>query len=377
MKLVRIVLCFILVFLSSCQVNKEATTVSTYNFPSETAPHEGTWLTWPHRFTYGRAYRNDLEPIWVAMTKSLVSGERVHIIAYNAKEQARISKRLTQAKVPLHRVDFTLAKSDDVWSRDTGPLFVRDTTGKLAIADFSFNGWGRKAPYKRDNQLPATVAKAQNIPRLPIPKFVLEGGSVEMDGHGTAMLCQSSVLNPNRNPGLHAQQAEAYMRTYFGVKHFIWLKGVVGEDITDAHIDGIARFRDDQTLLTVSKRDFSQLYDGIDMKDYATLHTATNAAGTPYKVIELPMTAKNVHGLDYKGSYLNYYIGNKVVLVPTYQDKHDQVALKTLGHLYPGRKVVGIDVTKLYRYGGMLHCVTQQQPMASAHDELMLCICHL
>ncbi|MFC6260556.1 agmatine deiminase family protein [Levilactobacillus fujinensis] len=333
-----------------------------YYFPSETAKHEGTWLTWPHRFTYGRAYQNEITPIWVAMTKALVNGENVHIIAYDVKEQKRITTRLTQAKIPMTKVDFTISKSDDVWSRDTGPLFVRTSAGKLAIADFKFNGWGDKTAHKNDNHLPAAVAKAKNLPLLSIPNFVLEGGSIELDGHGTAMLCKSSVLNPNRNPGISQAKAETYLTKYFGVIHFIWLDGVIGEDITDAHIDGMARFYDSRTILTVSKADFYQLYEGSHRQDYTKLQTATNAQGKPYKLVTLPMTAKKVRGLDYKGSYLNYYVGNDVVLVPTYHDKNDQTALKIFGRLYPDRKIVGIDVTALYQYGGMLHCVTQQQP---------------
>lgn len=364
MKSLRIVFCFILLLLSGCRVNKEATPMNTNYFPSETTQHEGTWLTWPHRFTYGRAYQHEIEPIWIAMTKALTSGENVHLIAYNAREQKRITTLLTHAKVPMNKVDFTIAKSDDVWSRDTGPLFVRTSTGKLAIADFKFNGWGGKAAHKNDNRLPAAVAKVKKLPRLSIPGFVLEGGSVELDGHGTAMLCKSSVLNRNRNPGISQAKAEAYLTKYFGVTHFIWLDGVVGEDITDAHIDGMARLFDDQTILTVSKTDFYQLYEGIHRQDYTKLQNATNAHGKPYKLVTLPMTAKNVRGLDYKGSYLNYYAGNDAVLVPTYHDKNDQTALKIFSRLYPDRKVVGIDVTALYQYSGMLHCVTQQQPQA-------------
>ncbi|BDZ30287.1 agmatine deiminase family protein [Lactiplantibacillus sp. WILCCON 0030] len=333
-------------------------------FPKETARHEGTWLTWPHRYTYGRAYRNEIEPIWIAMTAALSHGEKVHIIAYNVKEQKRITQLLTRAKVDLRQVDFTIAKSDDVWSRDTGPIFVRQANGQLTIADFGFNGWGGKTAYHRDNDIPKAIAKATGIPRVSVPDFVLEGGSVELDGHGTALLCKSSVLNDNRNPGMSKAEAEAEMTKYLGATNFIWLDGVKGEDITDAHIDGMARLLDTRTILTVSKHDFLQLYEGINPKDYDRLHHATNAKGDPYRVVDLPMTAKNVRGLDYQGSYLNYYVGNEVVLVPTYHDKNDRVALQILSQLYPQRKIVGIDVTALYQYGGMLHCVTQQQPEA-------------
>lgn len=336
--------------------------VTPYTFPAEDSQHEGTWLIWPHRYTYGKKYQKALEQIWIEMVQALSPGERVHIVAYNQQEQARITKLLADKGVEMSQVDFTIAKTDDVWARDVGPIFVIDQNGKPIIDDFAFNGWGKKTAYKYDDQLASKIAKQEGIAVQKIPGLTIEGGSVELDGQGTAMLTKSSVLNSNRNPKMTQKQAESYLRKYLGVKNFIWLQGAKGEDITDAHIDGFARFLDSRTILTVKKSDFGDLYEGMKMSDYQKLTHATNAQGEPYQVITLPLTKKNVQGLDYKGSYLNYYVGNQVVLVPTYHDANDQVALQKLQKLYPDRQVVGIDVRKLYKYGGMLHCVTQQQP---------------
>ena len=333
-----------------------------FYFPSEDKGHEGTWLNWPHHYTYGLEYRQELEPIWIQMADSLHEGENIHIIAYNEKEQERIASLLREAGLNMDKVDFTIAKTDDVWSRDTGPMFVMNAEGKAFIADFAFDGWGGKTPCKHDDAVPQAVATAKNFPILSIPDFVLEGGSVELDGSGTAMICKSSVVSKNRNSGKSIAEAEAYLMKYLGAANFIWLEGVLDEDITDAHIDGIARFYDDKTLLTVSEDDFLQLYEGIQVRDYKTLLTAVNVKGEPYKVLELPMTAKNVEGLDYKGSYLNYYVGNKVVLLPVYADENDTIAVDILSRLYQNKEIIPINVTPLYQYGGMLHCVTQQQP---------------
>lgn len=333
-----------------------------YQFPSEESAHEGTWLTWPHHYTYGKEYRDEVEDIWLEMAYALHTGEMVHIIAYDKTEQARIIKLLETEGVDMNRVDFIIAKSDDVWSRDTGPMFVFDETGKLTIADFSFDGWGRKTAYQNDDKIPLVIASVKGFPIVSIPNFVLEGGSVELDGSGTAMLCKSSVVSKNRNVGMGVSQAEEYLTQYLGATNFIWLEGVVDEDITDAHIDGMARFYDNESLLTVSEDDFFELYNGIVESDYETLLSAKNAHGKPYEIIELPMTSKNVSGLDYKGSYLNYYVGNEVVLVPVYGDTNDAVAVEILSELYNNREIVPVDVTALYQYGGMLHCVTQQQP---------------
>lgn len=343
-------------------ISLEDTKMEKYFFPAEETKHEGTWLIWPHHFTYGIEYRKEIEPIWIQMADALHHGENVHIIAYNEKEQKRISKLLIEAGLDMKKIDFTIAKSNDVWSRDTGPIFVLDSVGKPLIADFGFNGWGEKTPYHDDDKIPQVVAKEKNLPLLSIPDFILEGGSVELDGNGTAMLCKSSVTNQNRNRDMSIEQAESYITQYFGATNFIWLDGVIGEDITDAHIDGIAKFLDDNTILTVSEQDFFQLYEEISESDYEALHTAVNAEGKPYQVIELPLTAKNVPGLDYKGNYINYYVGNDVVLLPIYNDPNDKGAMNKISGLYPDKEIVGIDVTALYQYGGMLHCVTQQQP---------------
>ena len=151
---------------------------------------------------------------------------------------------------------------------------------------------------------------------------------------------------------------------YLGITNFVWLEGALNEDITDAHIDGMARFLDSHTILAVARDDFGDLYESISMADYDKIVSARNAAGEPYKVVEFPLTKKKMKGLGYKGSYLNFYIGNKVILMPVYNDVNDSVAAELLARLYPGRRVVKVDVTKLYKYGGMLHCVTQQQPQS-------------
>ncbi|MGI6217609.1 MAG: agmatine deiminase family protein [Coriobacteriales bacterium] len=334
----------------------------TYSIPHESEEHEGTWLIWPHQYTYGLEYRNEIEPIWISMTQALVSGEKVHIIAYNEEERERIEEVLADHQIDMTNIDFTIAESDDVWVRDTGPIFAFDENNDLTILNFAFNGWGKKTPYQKDDDIPLSVSKDRNIKIETISDVVIEGGAIESDGAGTLMACRSSVISPNRNPGMSQEEMEKILQQYTGASNFIWLDGVTGEDITDAHIDGIARFYDKNTLLTVSKDDFLNLHENISEEDYKVLQSARNADGEKYQIVEFPLTKNNVKGLDYKGSYLNFYIGNEVVLLPVYQDSNDDKAIEILQELYPDREVVPIDVTALYQYGGMLHCVTQQQP---------------
>ncbi|MBB5182124.1 agmatine deiminase family protein [Catenisphaera adipataccumulans] len=366
-KLVQIVLCLLVsINLMGNQILTANAKETTYTFPDENQKHEGTWLIWPHAHTYGKAYARSIEPIWIEMVKALAPGEHVHIIAYDQKLKKHIVSKLNEAGVDRNQVDFVIAKSDDVWARDTGPMFVYDAQGQLHIVDFGFDGWGKKTPYRKDDRIPQTVAKATGIPRIDVSKFVLEGGSVDIAADGTVLATKSAVISKNRNPHCSQAKAERYLKKYLGAKKFIWLEGVTDEDITDAHIDGFARFYDAQTILTVPEEDFFDLYENIKASDYDTLQEATNASGERYKIVEVPLTSKNVTGLDYKGSYLNYYLGKEVLLLPVYDDANDQTAVTIMQNLYPDHTIVPINVTALYKNGGMLHCVTQQQPLSQA-----------
>lgn len=335
--------------------------------PDETARHEGTWLQWPHANTYGRSYRDRLEPTWLAMTKALVTGENVHIIVYDAAEQSRVRSKLSAAGIPLTRISFLIRQTDDVWVRDNGPVFVYGENNRLTITDWGFNGWGFDTAYRKDDGVPATVEASLGLPRVDLNDIVLEGGAIEVDGRGVLMATRSSILEPNRNPQLSEAELERVLADQLGVAKFIWLDGASGgsEDITDMHIDGFARFGTPHTIATMSRNDLR--YWGLSAADIDRLYRATDLGNQPYAFVQLPLTARNVvtsygYNLGYKGSYVNYYVGNSVVLVPEYKDANDAVARAALQRLYPDRTVVGIDVRNLYRNGGMVHCVTQQQP---------------
>lgn len=337
-----------------------------YTMPEESAPHEGTWLQWPHQYQYGINYRDDLDATWVAMTKSLSTSEKVHIVAYNTNEKNRITTLLQNAGVSLSAIDFKIYKTDDVWVRDNGPIYVKDKNNQLVIQDWGFNGWGEKADFKNCNTIPAQIAADQNTTVVDLNAIMInEGGAVEIDGKGTLLATKSSILNSNRNPGMSQAQAEAIFKKYLGVSNFIWLNGKAGKEITDMHIDGFARFGNDNTIVTMSEDDL--LYWEVPEGDIPTLYNSKDLKGKKYNFLKLPLTQNKVvttYGkkLGYKGSYVNYYIGNTVVLVPNYNDPNDAVANQLIQSLYPNRKVIGIDVRNLYANGGMIHCVTQQQP---------------
>lgn len=359
-----------MIFLSSCNkdepVEPDGGEEVLYTFPAEHEHHEATWLQWPHHYQYGKKFRDALDPTWVELTRQLVKSEKVHIVAYDNDERQRIKDLLTAGDVDQSKVFFYVFPTDDFWVRDNGPIYVRDKSGALVIQDWGFNGWGRKAKYRNCDPIPVQVGQAQSIPVVDLNETMInEGGSVELDGHGTLMACKSSILNNNRNPGMTQKEAESIFRKYLGATHFVWLDGQPGLEITDQHIDGFARFGSDSTIVTMAAADLLE-YDVLQ-SDIDKLFAAKDANGVSYSFVKLPLTQKTVstsdgEDLGYKGSYVNYYIANSLVIVPTYSDPNDQIAISILQDLYPFREVVGIDFRNVYANGGMAHCVTQQQP---------------
>ncbi|MEM6320965.1 MAG: agmatine deiminase family protein [Bacteroidota bacterium] len=377
MNKVIILLLTALVLTSACEENTVSMpdeTAILYTMPEESEPHEGTWLQWPHQYQYGREYRNSLDPTWMAMTAALVTGENVHIIAYNEAEKNRIIDLLNAANIPLNRVDFRIYKTDDVWVRDNGPIYVKDQDDNLVIQDWGFNGWGEKIDeqsglpieFANCETIPAQIGANQGIDVIDLNDVMInEGGSIVIDGNGTLMACKSSILNDNRNPDMSQSEAESIFTEYLGVTNFIWLEGQAGLELTDQHIDGFAVFGNQTTIVTMNEADLLEF--DVQQSDIDQLYAATNKNGVPYTFLEVPLTQNNVRKTDgtdlgYKGSYINYYIANDKVLVPNYNDPNDMVANEIIQTLYPSRTVVGIDVRNLYENGGMVHCVTQQQP---------------
>ena len=336
-------------------------------FPAEWEPHEATWLAWPHDpLTFP-----DLPPVeraWAAMIVHLTRGEAVHLLLADDAEERRAARLLRGHHDPrrlyLHR-----HATADVWIRDYGPLFVVTGTG-LRILDWRFNAWGGKYPdLARDDRMPEFAAVTLGLP-LDRVDLVLEGGSVDFDGRGTVLTTEQCLLHPNRNPGLDRRGVEGALRRWFGARRVVWLgRGIEGDD-TDGHIDDVARFVAPRTVVAAVEPDPLDPNHEILEDNLARLRKAKDALGRPLRVIPLPMPepleernpVEGHEALRAPASYANFYIGNRVVLVPTFRQKKDAEALRILRKVFPRRKVVGIDCRAVVGGNGAIHCVTQQQP---------------
>ena len=238
-----------------------------YTFPDETETHEGTWLQWPHQYEYGTAYRNSLDATWVAMTNALQANEKVHIIAYDTTEQARITNLLSSGStLQLFNITFTIKQTNDVWARDTGGIFVRNSSGNLVLQDWGFNGWGGDYGFAKDTTVPTAMGTATGLAPLNLNSIMtVEGGAWEMDGNGVFLSTKSAILSQSntssqihsiRNIGMTEAQANAVFAQYIGATKFIWLDGFFStDDITDAHIDGFAKFAPGNKLVTMNQTD--------------------------------------------------------------------------------------------------------------------------
>ncbi len=340
-----------------------------FRMPAEWAPHRGTWLSWPHKEESWPGKFAPVPLIFARMVEELSRDEEVHINVRDAAMEVEVRTLLARFTVEPHHVFFHHLPTNDAWCRDHGPIFIQHHMPQgteQAIVDWGYNAWGNKyPPYDLDDTIPTRIARKFSLPVFQ-PGIILEGGSIDVNGKGTLLTTEACLLHPNRNPSLTKEEIERYLRDYLGVWHILWLgDGILGDD-TDGHIDDITRFVDESTIVTVIEEDPTDpnakpLEDNLER-----LESMKDQQGHPLTIVTLPMPRPvEYEGQRLPASYANFYIGNGVVLVPTYHDpERDQEALNTLRRLFPTRRVVGIDCTHLVWGLGAFHCVTQQWPSA-------------
>jgi len=345
-----------------------------YAMPAEWEPHAATWLGWPHNASDWPGKFAVIPWIYGEMARKISAGENIRLIIRHKKDELFARHVFKSVGVDLRKIKFVTHPTNRGWTRDTGPIFVKSETGdrksETAIVHFHFNGWAKYDNWRKDTKVPQAAAKLLGKKLFHAEcdgkPFVIEGGGIELNGRGTLISTEECYLDPKiqvRNPGLGKKEIETTLKNYLGVKNIFWLaKGPKGDD-THGHIDDICRFVNAKTLVLVrEKNSKDENYQPL-AENWERIQDLRLEDGRKPEVVELPMPSPlYFDGVRLPASYANFYIGNAAVIVPTFNDPNDRVALGILSELFRDRPVVGIHAVDLVWGFGSLHCLTQQQP---------------
>ncbi|HTU47025.1 MAG TPA: agmatine deiminase family protein [Bryobacteraceae bacterium] len=322
-----------------------------FRMPAEWEPHEATWLAWPHERSDWPGKFAPIPWVYGEIVRHLSRVERVRILVEDADAEHRARSVLKKSGAQMEAVEFFQIPTDRSWTRDYCPIFVRNAAGERAILNWRFNAWAKYDNYAHDDAVTEQLARQLGIrmwtPQYKGQRVVLEGGAIDVNGAGSILTTEECLLSDvqARNPGLGREDMEQIFRDYLNAGRTIWLHNGIEGDDTHGHVDDVARFTDERTIVIASEGDPSPLRD------------------TGVRVETLPMPEPvYFNGQRLPASYANFYIANRLVLVPTFNDTNDRLALNKLAELFPNREVVGIASTDLVLGLGTLHCMTQQQP---------------
>jgi agmatine deiminase len=344
-----------------------------YSMPAEWEQHEATWLGWPHNPTDWPGKVDTIRWVYGEMVRKMAQGEIVRILINNKAEEKLARRYLRQAGVEMGQVRFVAHPTNRGWTRDSGPIFVKKGQGKkseTAIVHFHFNAWAKYNDWQKDRKVPETAAKLLRKKLFNAEHqgkdFLLEGGGIEVNGRGTVLTTEECYLDPKvqvRNPGLGRKEIDETLKQYLGVNNVLWLvAGPVGDD-THGHIDDICRFVDHRTLVLIKESNKKDINYHPLSENWERIQEFRLEDGSKPEVVALPMPSPlYFDGMRLPASYANFYICNAAVLVPTFNDPSDRVALGILGELFKDRPVIGIHAVDLVLGFGSLHCLTQQQP---------------
>jgi agmatine deiminase len=349
-----------------------------YAMPAEWEPHAATWLGWPHNRSDWPGKFEVIPWIYGEMIRKISAGEKVRLIVRHAKDEAHARRVLKPVGVDLRKIQFVTHPTNRGWTRDTGPIFVKkdpkshasSPRSDTAIVHFHFNGWAKYDNWRKDAKVPETAARLLGKRLIHAEcngrPFVIEGGGMELNGQGTLLSTEECYLDPKiqvRNPGLGRAEIESTLKQYLGVTNIFWLaKGPKGDD-THGHIDDICRFVNAKTLVLVKENNAQDENYRPLAENWERIGDLRLEDGAKPEVVALPMPSPlYFDGVRLPASYANFYICNAAVIVPTFNDPNDRVALGILGELFKDRPVVGIHALDLVWGFGSLHCLTQQQP---------------
>ncbi|MDV3353774.1 agmatine deiminase family protein [Leptothoe sp. LEGE 181152] len=339
--------------------NSQVSTQQWY-MPDEAAPHTRTWMAFgASARIWGRQLLPEVRRNLVTLAQTIAQYEPVSMLV--RPEEYDLAKDLLGASVEL-----IVSPLDDLWIRDTGPLFVFSKQGQKAGIDLNFNGWGQKQVFQQDAAVAAFVTQ-QSGAEVVNTNLVLEGGCIEVDGDGTAMITESCVLNDNRNPGVSKSEFEDQLMPLLGLEKIIWLPGIKGKDITDGHTDFYARFARPGVVLAGYEPDPSFFDHGVTQQHLALLENVTDAQGRPLEtiVLEAPGTIRESYGTsDFAAGYVGFYVCNGAVIMQEFGDgRADQRAQQSLQQAFPDLEIIALNIDAIAAGGGSIHCATQQEPV--------------
>ncbi|MBU3060192.1 agmatine deiminase family protein [Nocardia sp. NEAU-G5] len=332
-----------------------------YAMPAESAPHARTWLAWPAKESVWEELLPRARADVTRLARAIADREPVALLARR--------EHIDEARYAVgSAVEVVSAPLDDLWVRDTGPVFVAAPDGSVAGVDFNFNGWGQKAECHLDARVARKVLDHVGVERVIAP-IVAEGGALEVDGEGTLLATESSLVNPNRNPDSDHDDIERALAELLGVTKVVWLQGVSGLDVTDCHVDAVARFAEPGVVLVdrPGDPDPDDAFARAAARAQDILREATDARGRRFDIVELPQPnpaeMPGTRGAEFLYTYVNFYIGNDAVYLPAYGDRRgDDRAAGILADVFPGRTVVPVEYNAVAEGGGGIHSSTQQQP---------------
>lgn len=327
--------------------------------PDEGGPHARTWMAFgASREVWGKKLLPEVQ-------------RNLATIALTIAQYEPVSMLVRQSDLPLaqrmmgNKVELIVCPLDDLWVRDTGPVFVVGENGSKAGVDFNFNGWGEKQDFDGDAKVASFVAQRAGVRRVQTD-LVLEGGGIEVDGHGTAIITESCVLNDNRNPGVSKAQCERELKRLLGLEKIIWLPGMKGKDITDGHTDFYARFARPGVVIAGYDPAPKSFDHAVTKRHLEILRTATDVEGRKLEVVvlEAPSRVRETFANDdFAAGYVNFYVCNGAVIAPEFGDpRADTAAKRELQRVFPEREVVQINIDGIAAGGGGIHCATQQEP---------------
>jgi len=340
-----------------------------FRMPAEWERHRATWIGWPHNKSDWPGKFTPIPWVYGEITRWIAAGETVRILVNSPAHERSARRVLAKAAADLARVEFLRLRTNRGWTRDFGPVFVR-REGEVAIARFRFNAWAKYPDWKADDRIPELAAKRLKLRAFPVMHagrgVVLEGGSIDVNGRGTVLTTEECLLDQRvqtRNPGMSREEIEAVLRSALGCTTVLWLgKGIVGDD-THGHVDDLCRFVDPSTVVLCREHDAKDVNYRVLEENHERLQDARVESGEKLTVIDLPMPAPlHFENRRLPASYANFYVANAAVLVPTFNDPNDRVALGILGEVFDDRPVVGIHAVDLVWGLGTLHCLTQQEP---------------